>query len=98
MEMIIYPPSSLTCPITLLLPTISCSNSYIFLAFHLHLVISNPVVIRLKRNEESLDNIKQYFVHCKGEEGKSEALSNLYGVLTIGQAIVFCHVRRTCDE
>ena len=56
------------------------------------LVIKNPNMIRLKRNEESLNNIKQYYVNCRGEEAKSEALSNLYGVLTIGQAMVFCHV------
>lgn len=58
-------------------------------------VIPNPVIMRLKRNEESLDNIKQFFVQCQNEEEKFHALSNLYGVLTIGQAMVFCHTRRS---
>ena len=68
---------------------------YIFHYFILYyfLVISEPNIIHLKRSEESLDNIKQYYVWCTaGDEGKFTALTNLYGVLTIGQCIVFCHV------
>ncbi len=48
--------------------------------------------MQLQRSEESLSNIKQYYVWCHGEKDKFKALSNLYGVLTIGQCIVFCHV------
>ena len=55
-------------------------------------IIPDPVIIRLRREEESLDNIKQYFVWCDNAEKKYEALANLYGVLTIGQSMVFCHV------
>ena len=44
---------------------------------------------------ESPDNNKQYYIVCKGEEDKYAALSNLYGVLTIGQCIVFCRTRRS---
>ena len=50
--------------------------------------------MQLKRSEESLSNIKQYYVWCHGEKDKFKALSNLYGVLTIGQCIVFCHVSK----
>ena len=55
-------------------------------------IIPDPVIIRLRREEESLDNIKQYYVMCYSAEKKYEALANLYGVLTIGQSMVFCHV------
>ena len=48
-------------------------------------IISDPIVLLLRRNEESLDNIKQYYVVCKDQDEKYEALANLYGVLTIGQ-------------
>lgn len=58
-------------------------------------IISNPNMLQLKRSEESLSNIKQYFVWCHGEEGKFVALANLYGVLTVGQCIVFCHTRKS---
>lgn len=61
------------------------------------LIVSNPVIIRLRREEESLENIKQFYVVCKSMEEKYSALSNIYGVISIGQAIVFCHTRRTAS-
>ena len=77
-------------PIKVLLHSLYCR-----LAVSLFLVISDPNIIRLRRSEESLDNIKQYYVWCRaGDEGKYTALTNIYGVLTIGQCIVFCRVSR----
>ena len=55
-------------------------------------IVSDAVIIRLRREEESLDNIKQFYVKCDTAESKYEALANLYGSLTIGQTMVFCHV------
>ena len=55
-------------------------------------IIPDPIVIRLRREEESLENIRQFYVLCSGMEQKFEALSNMYGVISIGQCIVFCHV------
>jgi ATP-dependent RNA helicase DDX19/DBP5 len=55
-------------------------------------IVPNPVVIRLKREEESLDNIKQYYVTCRNLEEKYTAITNIYGVINIGQAMIFCHV------
>lgn len=58
-------------------------------------IIPNPVMIRLRREEESLENIKQYYVLCSSVEDKFSALSNIYGGLSIGQTIIFCHTRKT---
>ncbi len=55
-------------------------------------VIPEPVIIRLKRAEESLSNIKQFYVECRDQDEKFSALSNLYGVVSIGQSMIFCHV------
>jgi hypothetical protein len=55
-------------------------------------IIPNPVTISLRREEESLDNIKQVYITCQDDTEKFEALSNIYGVLSIGQAMIFCHV------
>lgn len=55
-------------------------------------VIPDANVIRLKREEQTLDNIKQFHVLCNNKEEKLEALYNLYGTLTIAQAIIFCRV------
>ena len=55
-------------------------------------IVPDPIIIRLRREEESLDNIKQYYVVCRDKEDKFQALSNIYGAVFIGQCIVFCHV------
>ena len=55
-------------------------------------IVPNPIVIGLAREQESLDNIKQYYVRCTNQEEKYQAISNIYGVITVGQAIIFCHV------
>ncbi|KAG8039699.1 hypothetical protein G9C98_000428 [Cotesia typhae] len=59
------------------------------------IIVSNPLIIRLMREEESLDNIKQYYVKCRSVEEKYVAITNIYSVISIGQAIIFCHTRRT---
>lgn len=60
-------------------------------------VVPDAAIIRLKREEESLDNIKQYYIVCKDQEDKFVALSNIYGAITIGQSMIFCHTRRTAS-
>lgn len=58
-------------------------------------IVKNPIVIQLRREQESLDNITQYYVRCRDQDEKYQAIQNIYGVITIGQAIIFCHVIRT---
>lgn len=55
-------------------------------------IVKNPIVIKLMREQESLDNIIQYYVRCRDQDEKYQAIQNIYGVITIGQAIIFCHV------
>lgn len=55
-------------------------------------VVPDPNVIKLKREEETLDTIKQYYVLCSNRDEKFQALCNLYGAITIAQAMIFCHV------
>ena len=52
-------------------------------------------VFKLKREEETLDNIKQYYVKCSNMDNKYEAITNIYATLSVGQAVIFCHTRRT---
>lgn len=56
---------------------------------------NSPVVIKLRREEESLDNIKQFYIECQDKEDKFRALSNIYGTISIGQSMIFCDTRRT---
>ncbi|XP_029359140.1 ATP-dependent RNA helicase DDX19B isoform X2 [Echeneis naucrates] len=58
-------------------------------------IVPDPNIIKLKREEETLDTIKQYFVLCNSKEEKFHALCNIYGAITIAQAMIFCHTRKT---
>lgn len=60
-------------------------------------IVSNPVLIKLRREEESLDNIKQYYVYCDSIESKYRSIANIYGTITIGQAMIFCQTRKTAS-
>uniref|UniRef100_A0A8C2WNM9 RNA helicase n=1 Tax=Cyclopterus lumpus TaxID=8103 RepID=A0A8C2WNM9_CYCLU len=57
-------------------------------------VVPDPNIIKLKREEETLDTIKQFYVICNEKEDKFASLCNLYGSLTIAQAMIFCHTRK----
>ncbi|XP_024862355.1 ATP-dependent RNA helicase DDX19A isoform X2 [Kryptolebias marmoratus] len=57
-------------------------------------LVPDPNIIRLKRDEETLDTIKQFYVLCGDKEEKFTALCDLYGSLTVAQAMIFCHTRR----
>lgn len=52
-------------------------------------IVPHPVVIRLRREEEALDTIKQYFVSCGNDQSKYSALANLFGTISMGQAFIF---------
>jgi len=60
-------------------------------------IVPDATVMRLKREEESLDNIKQYYIDCKNQNEKYRAIANIYGVITVGQAMIFCQTRRTAS-
>ena len=53
--------------------------------------------ISLKQEELSVDGIKQFYMDCKSTEHKIEILQALYGLLTIGQSIIFVHRRDTAE-
>ena len=60
-------------------------------------IVPDPIIIKLKREEESLDTISQYYIECKNREEKFEALSNIYGSISIGQAIIFCDTKKNAS-
>ena len=62
------------------------------LDFARKVIPNDPVVIRLRRDEQSLDNIKQYYVKCRDLDDKYHAICNVYSAISIGQSMIFCHV------
>ncbi len=47
---------------------------------------------RVRREQQTLENIRQYKVDCANREEKFRTICDIYGTLTIGQSIIFCHV------
>ncbi|GBL87069.1 DEAD-box helicase Dbp80 [Araneus ventricosus] len=61
------------------------------------MIIKDPMVLRLRKEEESLETVKQYYIECNTASRKYAALANIYGVLSIGQAIIFCRTKKTAS-
>ncbi|CAN6700281.1 unnamed protein product [Malus baccata var. baccata] len=59
--------------------------------------MTDPVRILVKRDELTLEGIKQIFVSVEREEWKFDTLCDLYDTLTITQAVIFCNTKRKVD-
>ncbi|KAG6490482.1 hypothetical protein ZIOFF_051780 [Zingiber officinale] len=59
--------------------------------------MTDPVRILVKRDELTLEGIKQFFVAVEREEWKFDTLCDLYDTLTITQAVIFCNTKRKVD-
>ena len=59
--------------------------------------MTDPVRVLVKRDELTLEGIKQYFIAVEREEWKFDTLCDLYDTLTITQAVIFCNTRRKVD-
>ncbi len=69
--------------------------------------MNKPLKILVKRDELTLDNIKQFFVAVEKEDYKFETLCDLYDTLTITQAVsgflfykfqvIFCNKRNKVE-
>merc|ERR1712144_136422 len=59
--------------------------------------MNDPMRILVKRDELTLEGIKQFYVAVEREEWKLDTLCDLYETLTITQAIIYCNARRKVD-
>lgn len=57
----------------------------------------DPIRILVKKEELTLEGIKQFYVMVDKEEWKLDTLGDLYETLTIAQAVIFCNTRRKVD-
>jgi ATP-dependent RNA helicase len=56
--------------------------------------MKDPVRILVKRDELTLEEIKQFFVAVEKEDWKFPTLCDLYDTLTITQAVIFCNTKK----
>lgn len=56
--------------------------------------MNKPVRILVKRDELTLEGIKQFYVNVDREEWKLDTLCDLYETLAITQSVIFANTRR----
>ena len=59
--------------------------------------LGDPVRILVKKDELTLEGIKQFYIAVEKEDWKLDTLSDLYETVTITQAVIFCNTRRKVD-
>jgi translation initiation factor 4A len=59
--------------------------------------MNDPVRILVKRDELTLEGIKQFYISVEKEDWKLDTLCDLYETLNITQAVIFCNTRRKVD-
>ncbi|XP_037842797.2 eukaryotic initiation factor 4A-I-like [Chlorocebus sabaeus] len=57
----------------------------------------DPIRILVKKEELTLEGIRQFYINVEREEGKLDTLRDLYETLTITQAVVFLNTQRKVD-
>lgn len=58
----------------------------------------DPVKIMVKKDELTLEGIKQFYIDVGEEAFKYETLTDLYNSLSITQAVIFCNTKRKVIE
>lgn len=57
--------------------------------------MKDPIRILVRRDELTLEGIRQFFNAVDKEEWKFDTLCDLYDTLTITQAVIFCNSKQT---
>ncbi|KAH3662288.1 hypothetical protein OGAPHI_005538 [Ogataea philodendri] len=57
----------------------------------------NPVRILVKKDELTLEGIKQFFIDVDEEQYKFDCLCDLYDSISVTQAVIFCNTRRKVE-
>lgn len=58
----------------------------------------NPIKILVKAEQLTLQGIAQYFVNLNDDMQKYETLKDIFGTLTISQAIIYCNSTKRVDD
>jgi len=60
--------------------------------------MTHPEHILIKKEEQTLQGIKQYYIIAKNDDEKQHILMKLYSKITVAQTIIFCNSRRRVDN
>jgi len=59
--------------------------------------MTDPVKILVRREQVTLEGIRQFYIDVEKEEWKLDTLCDLYETLTIAQCVVFVNTRKKCE-
>ncbi|KAL2911953.1 translation initiation factor eIF4A [Polyrhizophydium stewartii] len=59
--------------------------------------MNDPKRILVKRDELTLEGIKQFYIAVEKEDWKLDTLCDLYETVTVTQAVIFCNTKRKVD-
>jgi len=59
--------------------------------------MNDPVKILVKKEELTLDGIKQFYIGIDKEIWKLDVLCDIYKKLSVSQSIIYCNTKRTSD-
>ena len=59
--------------------------------------MNDPIRILVRRDELTLEGIRQFYIAVEKEEWKFDTLCDLYDTLTITQAVIFCNSKQKVD-
>jgi len=56
--------------------------------------MTNPVEINVKRDEITLEGIRQFFVAVQKEEWKFDTICDIYDMIAVAKSIIYCNTRK----
>jgi len=59
--------------------------------------MKNPIKILVKKEEITLEGIKQFYIAVQREEWKLDTLCDLYETFSVAQCVIFCNTRRKVE-
>lgn len=60
--------------------------------------MSEPARILVKRDEITVETIRQYFVAVDEEKNKFDSMLDIYDSMTVAQTVVFCNTRKKVEQ
>lgn len=60
--------------------------------------MNNPIRILVKKDELTLEGIKQFFINVEEEGYKFDCLCDLYDSISVTQAVIFCNTRNKVES
>jgi translation initiation factor 4A len=58
----------------------------------------NPLNILIKKEELTLEGIKQFYIDCEKTEYKFETLCDLYSLISVSQTIIYCNHYQSVEQ